>query len=619
MAKPQSSKLLTRAAAFAPSSFDAAKRSVQVVFSTGAPVRRSDFEGAYTERLAMGPDNVDLSQLRGAPVLDSHDRFQLRSILGAVENPTVDGERGVATLRFSDRPEVQGIVRDVENGIISRVSVGYSVQSWDLSKDSSGNRTKTATRWTPAEISFTAIAADPGAKTRAADDEDEECDCAEGEECECDEDENMKTKSATVPDQIRSLGTLLGMTDGSFVESLATRADVTIEAARSELLSHLQQQTPRIDARTSVTVTRDQDDDFADRIANVIAHRVLPGKIQLRADAQPLAHRRLADLGRECLRFAGGNTLGSDAQIIDRWLTRDGAMHSTSDFSGLLAQVFNKFLLPIFTLAPSGVKLITRRSTAADFRLKHVYRNTPMSPLLPLTEHGEIQSVTKGDVKGETYGVSTSGARFAITRTAMVNDDMSAFDDLGAQLARQSAEYENQKLVQLLVSNPVMSDGNPLFSTQHKNIAATPGAIAEATLSAARLSMRLQSNMNNQPIDVRPSYLLTTAANETAAQQALAAIYPTQTNFVNVFTDFVKLIIDPRLDVAGPPTAWYLFSDSTVPVLEDSYLSGYEGPRVTTRLSPQMGGDLDGVYVYLLLDYGCGAIGWQGGYYNAGQ
>jgi hypothetical protein len=167
MAHRKHHKLLTRQATLTPATFNAERRSVQVIWSTGAPVQRYDFEGPFTERLDMSPEAVDLSELRGAPLLNSHDRFDIRQILGVVEDPSVDGSRGIATVRFSDRPDVQSVMRDVAGGIISRLSVGYSVQEWQTSKDAKGNRTKTATRWTPAEISFTAIGADPGARTRA--------------------------------------------------------------------------------------------------------------------------------------------------------------------------------------------------------------------------------------------------------------------------------------------------------------------------------------------------------------------------------------------------------------------------------------------------------------------
>jgi hypothetical protein len=120
-------------------------------------------------------------------------------------------------------------------------------------------------------------------------------------------------------------------------------------------------------------------------------------------------------------------------------------------------------------------------------------------------------------------------------------------------------------------------------------------------------------------LNIRPTVLLTSAAQETVAQQGLAQIYPVQTNYVNVFTDFVRLVIDPRLDLLGQSKGWYLFADTGyAPVLEDSYLSGYEGPRVFTRVGFQGGSDLDGTEVLCQLDYGVGCIGHAGAYMNAG-
>jgi hypothetical protein len=606
-----SSKLLTRAATLTPSSFDATKRTVGLVWSTGAAVQRYDFEGPFTERLDMSPDAVDLSQLSGAPVLNSHNRFDVREILGTVLEPSVDGARGVATVRFSSRPDVEPIVRDVADGVISRVSVGYSVQQWQTAKDSNGNRTKTATRWTPAEISFTAIGADPGARTRSDGGEDsEDCDCPDGKDCQCEESEDTMTKAA-IPDQIRSAATLLGIT-GNFVETLATREGVTIESARSELLTHLQSSSPRIDGRA--VITRDERDTFLERMLNVVAHRCVPS-IQLREDARPWAGRRLSDIGREFLRVAGESTLGNDAEVFLRW----GALHTTSDFGNFLAELFNKQLLVAYKIAPSGLKLLARAATVNDFRNKHVYRNSPMGPLLPVNQHGEFKRVDKSDVTPESYAVASYAGVFGITRQTLVNDDMGVFNDIAQQLSIQAAEFENQQLANLIVSNPVMSDGNPLFSAAHGNLAAAGGAIADTTLTAARLALRMMTNQNSQPISVEPKYLLSPATQETTAQKGLAAIYPTQTNYVNVFQDFVRLVVDSRLDHLGQTLAWYLFADvAQVPVLEFSYLTGYEGPRVYTRVGFAGGSDIDGTEVLCQLDYGCGVISWQGAYKNPG-
>jgi hypothetical protein len=611
MAK-RSSKLLTRAATLTPSSFDATKRTVGLVWSTGSPVQRYDFEGPFSERLDMSPESVNLSHLNGAPVLNSHNRFDVREILGTVLDPSVDGAQGIATVRFSSRPDVEPIVRDVADGIISRVSVGYSVQQWLTSKDTNGNRTKTATRWTPAEISFTAIGADPGARTRAMEDDDE-CDCdPDDPECDChDEEDDMTMTKAAIPDQIRNAASVLGIR-GDFVESLATRENVSIETARSELLTHLMQTSPRIDGRASIL--RDERDTFMERMLNVVGHRVNPS-IALREDARPWATRRLADIGREFLRVAGESTFGNDSEIFARW----GALHTTSDFGNFLAELFNKTLLVAYKIAPSGLKLLARASTVNDFRAKHIYRNSPMGALLPVNEHGEFKRVDKSDVKPETYAIASYAGVFGITRQTLVNDDMGVFNDIAMQLSIQAAEFENQQLANLIVSNPVMSDGNALFSAAHNNLAAAGGAVASPTLTAARLALRMQTNQNGQPISVDPKYLLAPATQETVAQQGLAAIYPTQTNYVNVFEDFVRLVVDARLDHLGQTLPWYLFADvAQVPVLEFSYLTGYEGPRVYTRVGFAGGSDIDGTEVLCQLDYGCGVISWQGAYKNPG-
>jgi hypothetical protein len=266
---------------------------------------------------------------------------------------------------------------------------------------------------------------------------------------------------AAIPDQIRSVAHGLGIR-GHFVEELATREGITLKAAGSELLSHLQQSQPRIDGRASVI--RDERDTFMERMANAMAHRSNPS-IKLREDARPWADRRLSDIGREFLRLNGESTLGNDSEIFMRW----GALHSTTDFNNFLLQVFNNFLMVAYQIAPSGLKLCARRATVNDFRLKHVYRNSRQGQLMPINPNGEFKRTTKADVVPETYQIQAFAAVFGISRQTLVNDDMGVFNDIAAQLAIQAGEFENAQLASLLVSNPVMSDGNPLFSAAHNN------------------------------------------------------------------------------------------------------------------------------------------------------
>jgi len=158
-------ELHTRQANLQPQSINVAERSVEVIWSTGAPVRRRDMAGQYIERLSLTPEAVDLSRLQGASVLDAHRQSAVRDVLGSVRSATVDGERGTAVIKFSARPEVEPIWQDVMAGILRHVSVGYSVEDWAETTER-GARVLTAVRWTPHEISLVPTPADPGAHIR---------------------------------------------------------------------------------------------------------------------------------------------------------------------------------------------------------------------------------------------------------------------------------------------------------------------------------------------------------------------------------------------------------------------------------------------------------------------
>ena len=92
----------------------------------------------------------------------------VRSILGVVDDASVDGKQGTATVRFSERHDA--IAKDVQAGIISKVSAGYTVQRWDVTKRADGMRIKTAVAWQPKEIHLPRSAPTPahtqGAQTQ---------------------------------------------------------------------------------------------------------------------------------------------------------------------------------------------------------------------------------------------------------------------------------------------------------------------------------------------------------------------------------------------------------------------------------------------------------------------
>jgi hypothetical protein len=574
-------EILTRAAALEPSTYDAEKRTVQVVFSTGADVERSDFEGPYIERLAMTPAAVDLSQLIGGPVLDNHDRFSsVRAVLGVVTDASVDGNRGVATVQFSERPEVQGIARDVEQGIIRSVSAGYTVQTWQTEKRADGTRIKTATRWTPKEISFTPLAADAGARVRG---------------------QSMNEELQT---QIRNIAAAVGV-QAAFADDLIQR-NVTVDDARTAIIREAARQTPAIDNRQPAVVTRDAGDNLVARMADGLYARIDPRHEP--QEGREFAYSRFPELARRLLAERGLSTLGSPAELLTR------AMHTTSDFSALLAEVFNKSL---FTLrqAPSPITQVFRRVTMGDFRARHILEVSDGPALEKVGEAGEI---TFGTIEGRelaSYKLASHAKGFSISFHTLVNDDIGALNDIAAKITRGARQWFTGFLADTILATPKLADGKAVFHADHGNLAGTGGAPSDITIGAAKLAIRKQVDASGNPIGAQPRYILIPAALETAVDKLLATLYPTSSTQAETAARGLVPLVEPRLDLKSQATAWYLFCDpSDAPVFEYAELQGYEGPRVESR----PGWNTLGTEFRVVWHCGAGAVDHRGAFKNPG-
>ncbi|MEO8076709.1 MAG: HK97 family phage prohead protease [Acidobacteriota bacterium] len=148
------------------------RREVELTWAAGGDVVRMDFiTGArYIERLSLDPAHVNLDRLNnGAPLLNSHIAASLADQIGVVVDGTaaVDGTTGRAKVRFSKRPDADAIFRDVQDGIITGVSVGYRVHEYRESESRGTLPIRLAVRWEPYELSLVSMPADPGARVRA--------------------------------------------------------------------------------------------------------------------------------------------------------------------------------------------------------------------------------------------------------------------------------------------------------------------------------------------------------------------------------------------------------------------------------------------------------------------
>jgi len=606
--------IITRRASFAPQSVNTDARTVDVIWSTGAPVKRRDFDGSYVERLSLDAKAVDLSRLIGASVLDAHRQTAVRDVLGTVRDATVTGKEGTATIQFSARPEVEPIWQDVTAGILRHISVGYSVEEWADSLED-GTRVRTATKWTPHEISLVPSPADPGATVRMEDNHMEHLNTASEDTQAQTTNDNAATDviqtRATINTEIRSIAKVAGL-DQAFVDGLIDRqadADAARRAAFDELAKRGGGDIRTEQTRVELVDSQDDPEIRARQMGEALYSRINPGH-ELSEPARRYAYATPVDMAKELLSLRGFQVTGlSPASMITR------ALHTTSDFPIILGDTVGRTLRDAYQTAPSGIRRLGRQTTAKDFRSinKLMLGEAPM--LEKLNEHGEIKAGTMTEAK-EAYKVETWARKIGITRQVLVNDDLGAFSDLARRMGQAAAETEARVLVDLLESNsgngPKMDDTKVLFHADHGNKAGTSAVISDTTLSAARLALRTQKGLSGEPIRVTPKYMLVPPALETEAEKWLATVAAAKAADVNPFSGSLSLVIEPRLASA---TRWYITADpSEIDGLEFAYLAGGEGPQVESK----SGWDVDGVEIRVILDYGAGFVDHRGWYANAG-
>lgn len=597
--------IMERRAPFTASSWNADERTLEVVFSTGASVERYDARGAYLETLSL---QQDWTPFIGAPVLNSHRRGDLGDVLGSVQRAwTVGGKSEArAVIKLSRRADVEPIVQDILDGHIRGVSVAYTVQEWKESTEASGRRVKTATRWTPVELSLVSVPADRQATIR------QEAALTATANPAAAPDQMQQTAAAdraAVNVEIRSIGRLAGL-DQAWIDQQID-AGASVETARAAAFEAMRTRSANANAvrTTTVNITTDPTDPEirARAIGEALFARINPAHTPSE-QARAYVGLTIPEIARDCLRTRGLSTTGlSAASVIER------ALHTTSDFPIILGDTIGRTLRQAYSAAPAGVRRLARQTTARDFRAKHRIMLSAAPTLEKVAEHGEFKSGTMGEAK-ESYALGTYGRIIGISRQALVNDDLGAFADLSRRMGQAAAAFEADFLVQLLTSQsgagPDMSDGNPLFDSDHGNLAASGDAIGESTLSAARLAMRGQVGLASELISVTPRYVLVSAVKETEAEKAISAIQATKTSDVNPFSA-LSVVVEPRLS----GNAWYVVADpAEIDGLEYAYLEGEPGPQIETKA----GFEVDGVQIKVRLDYGAGFVDWRGWYRNPG-
>jgi phage major head subunit gpT-like protein len=607
-------ELTRRGAALAPTTFDEKTNTVEAVVSTGADVRRP----GYIERLPVA--NANLRGFVGKPVLDAHSQASTRAVLGVIERAWIaDGELRVL-IKLSSRDDVTGTVRDIRDGIIRSLSVGYQVLEWAESTNSKGERVRTARAWIPHEVSFVPIGADPGAVTRSSSMEPE----IETPETPAPTPEQVRAQTrAEVRDIIKRAGGTPAQAD-ELIDRDATpeqahAAAYEILTARSqayEILTTRSQAAPRV----RVINPGPSPEETQHRRAAGFAASHFGVAVKDEA-AKPFVGLSVEDHARDHLESLGVRTRGMSRDVLlsTAFQTRSGGVgqHTTSDFPLMLDIGLSTAVRAAYEAASSPLVALCFKATANDFRTQYAHQLGEFPKLSKVTESGEIKNVTRGEAR-ESWSLDTYGALFSASRKLILNDAFNQLGDFardaGQAAAATTADLVVQALTQSAGAGPVMGDTVRLFHADHGNLDSSGASIALESLSAARVAMITQTGVDGETIiNVKPDTIVVPPSQLTAAEQFVATIQPGRTDDANPFGNKLAVVCEPRLE-AIDPLAWYL-ADSRHPALVLGGLAGYEGPQVSAR----DGWEILSREWRVTLDVGVGPRDWRGWYRNVGS
>ena len=645
---------LRRAADLLPATLDEEDRSIEVVWSTGARVRRQPLFGeVFDEELSMDPGSVRLDRLNaGGPLLKVHDTRTLDAVIGSVVPGTarIDQGRGIARVRFSQRADVEPIWADIRAGHLRAVSIGYQVHRFEVSRPANAPELWRAVDWTPFEISAVPVGADPAAGFRAVEnltpcvvDRDDVCSNVSSNE-RTHMDETITTPAPApiaappeavtrAPAPVADTKTLIAEAQSAERERVATILDLTgrlglergladdlvargveLDEARRVILDKVAARSEETRSFAQVATPlggRDERLTRLEAVTNALLHRYSPSLFSLDEPARSYRGMTLLELSREFLTSAGVNVRGMSRDEI---ATR--ALHSTSDFPEILAAVTNKTLRQAYEAYPQTFRPFCRQVQASDFRDIARVQLGEAPQLQKVSESGEFKRGTIGEAR-ERYRVETYGRVVGITRQTIINDDLDAFTRLPAMYGTAIATLESDIVWAIVVSNPTMGDGTALFHATHRNLAATGAMLSTASIGDARAAMAKQTGIDKKTVlNIRPSFLLVPVALELAAEQLLAQnIVPAKmADVVPQSIRSLAVIAEPRLDSASV-NAWFLAaSPAQIDTIEYAYLEGQQGAYIETR----NGFDVDGVEIKCRLDFGAKAIDWRGLYRNPG-
>lgn len=589
-----------------PSTVDAEKRTVTVVWGTEKPVRRYDWwrDEEFDEVLGMTAEEGDITRLNnGAAVLDNHNwtGTVAKQQIGVVERAWFENGLGMAELRFSKKPEAEVVWQDIVDGIVRNISFMYDVKLYqDVTPAGGEMKVRRAVNYEVFEISIVTIPADPGAGVRShahnkkeqayevkVINQKQETEMGKEEVTNpapapaAQVDETAVKKAGAEAEKTRAKKIRAAVKSAKLEDEFAQELideDVTFEAASERIFKKLNEQTEKDSVRNiQVGHEHDKGEQARSAIVDALLARSNPEKHKPTEASRAWRGFSQIEIGRRLLELRGVRTEGlSKRELAKRIL-------ASSDFQAITASIAGRTLRSSYEAAAQTFWPFVNKGTLPDFRDVTRVSVGGFSDLKQVNEGDEYEEGIFGD-GAEKYRVLKYGRLCLVTEEMIVNDDLDAILRLPKIMGASAGRKETAVVYGILTGNPKMADNVDLFHADHANLGGAL-AIGEAGLDDAYLKLGEQVIPDSEEsMNLAPKYIVAGPKNRLALQKILTAVTAGKTADVNVFNSTQSGLVG-IIDGSIKNKAWFAIGDKNqCDTIEVGYLEGEDGPTISENV-----------------------------------
>jgi hypothetical protein len=649
-----------------PASLNEEDRSVEVLATTENPAAVYDWDrGMVDEVLLMS--GLKMPAGKQVPLLDTHSRYSTASVIGSFRQMAITKDGLVGRAYFSSVAEADGPYTKVAEGHLTDFSVGYRYATKDYTWIPEGETQKVqgksytgplkvVTRWQLKELSVCPIGADELAKARA----DNKAPAPQHKEnlmdpklraflerhglrkeateeeataffAKMNMDEMAPAEKPTVPaglsaEEARAAADLAVRQErerSSEITALCEKHGCralaptligdgrSVDQARQSVLEELAKNPgpAGYGHRSPATVGVEDRDKFRAASQDALMLRSGHQVEKPAAGHDELAGRSMVEMCRMSLVRSGQSDAGRPLEVVGRALM-------SSDMPVILGGTANLSLMMGYEAAGETWAEWCATAPISNFLTHKSARASEGEDLDEIPDGGEYEYEERTEAF-ESYQIATYGKIFAITRQAIINDDIGALTAIPFSHGEAAARKVGDVVYAVLTANSAMGDGVALFHSTHNNLG-TSGVLTEITMGEGIKLMGLQKDIaGKRRLNLSPQFHIAPKTLEGTHEAFFSS-----NQFVGAATDATrtniyagpkyKRVYDSRLDDTST-SAWYLAGPKgkTIKVF---FLDGVQKPYMEQRT----GWSVDGIEHKVRIDAGSKAMDYRSLVKNAG-